>query len=495
MLDGSHIETQQGAGLPPSVRAEDVWRPHPGPQWAFMETDADECLYGGAAGGGKSDALLAEALRDCGHPGFRALLLRRTFPELKMSLIDRSQAIYGGRGTYNASDHTWHFPSGARITFGHVKDELAVHRYQSAAFAYIGFDELTSFTQYQYEYMVSRNRNTSGIFNRMRSATNPGGLGHVWVKKRFIDRLPPYGLKWFVRREDRDIEVEEGTEDARSRQFIPAKVSDNPSLVTADPGYMSRLKALPDRDRRMLLDGRWDVAFEGLVYDEFDITKNVISPFPIPADWMRFRSLDFGWNNPFVCQWWALSPDDELHLYREIYMSHQLVSDLGPQINRLSVTGEIHKGGDKKGAAVEERIIATVADHDAENRAELEVKHGIASVPALKDIRDGISRVSVRMRPTETEDEEGEITTGRPRIFLHRGCTVETDRRLLAAGMPTSTQDEIQVYQYPGPKQNRSPDEVPLDLHNHGMDAMRYMIMLVEAMRTGRTTSLHVEGL
>jgi hypothetical protein len=460
-----------------------------------LETDADECLYGGAAGGGKSDALLAEALRDCDRPGFRALLLRRTFPELKMSLIDRSHALYGGRGIYNEAQHTWNFPSGARITFGHVKDDKAVHRYQSAAFAYIGFDELTSFTQYQYEYMVSRNRNTSGIFNRMRAATNPGGLGHVWVKKRWIDRLDPFELRWFVRRDDRDIEVEEGDEDARSRQFIPAKVSDNPSLMRADPGYMARLKALPDKDRKMLLDGRWDVAFEGLVYDEFDITRNVISPIPIPADWMRFRAIDFGYNNPFVCQWWALSKDDELHLYREIYMSHALVSDLGPEINRLSVTGEIHRGGDKKGEPIAERIVATVADHDAENRAELEVKHAISTVPALKDIRDGISRVSVRMRPTETEDDEGTVTTGKPRIFIHRGCTVALDRRLLAAGLPTSTEDEVQVYQYPGPKESRSPDEVPLDLHNHGMDSMRYMVMLVEAMRTGRTTSRHVEGL
>tara|TARA_Y100000034_G_scaffold122165_1_gene167285 strand:+ start:3617 stop:4963 length:1347 start_codon:yes stop_codon:yes gene_type:complete len=448
-----------------------------------LESDADEILYGGAAGGGKSEALLIEAMRDIAHPEYRGILFRRTYPELSMSLIDRSRDLYGGRGRYNEAQHTWVFPSGARIVFAHIQRELDVKRYQSAAFAFIGFDELTSFTQYQYEYMASRNRNTARLFNRIRSATNPGGVGHSWVKTRFIDRLEPHRVKWFVRRRGADVEVEEGTPNARSRQFIPAKVSDNPSLTDADPGYVARLEALPEKEAQMLLEGRWDVAFEGLVYSEFDSMRNVIDPIPIPKEWMRFRAVDFGYNNPFVCQWWALSPDDELHLYRELYVSHRLVSDLGPEINRLSFTGE----KDKEGEPIKEKIVATVADHDAENRAELEIKHGIKTVPAVKDIREGISRCSVRLR--------ADGTTGKPRILFHRGASVELDRRMLAAGHPTSTQEEIQVYQYPGPKEGRSPDEVPIDLHNHGMDAMRYMVQLVEHMKTGRTRARHEEGL
>lgn len=456
-------------GSPP---AQDEWSPHEGPQWAFLETDADEVLYGGAAGGGKSDALLIEALRDVDHPGYRAVLFRRTYPELAMSLIDRSRTLYQGKGTYNESAHSWIFPSGARITFAHIQRETDAHRYQSAAFAFIGFDELTSFTQYQYEYMLSRNRNTVGLFNRVRAATNPGGIGHAWVKARFIDRLPPYTVKHFVRKGMNDVEVAEGTEFARSRQFIPAKVSDNPSLTTADPQYIARLMALPERDMQMLLEGRWDVAYEGLVYVDFNSMIHVIDGFEPPKnEGMRFRSIDFGWNNPFVAQWWWLNGDDELHLYREIYQSHRLVSDLGPEINRLS------EG---------EQITGTVADHDAENRAELEVKHGIVSAPATKAITEGISAVARRMRIGDN---------GRPRIFFHRGCTIGIDRRMLADGRPTSTVEEIQVYQYPSPKEGRSPDEKPLDLDNHGMDAMRYVVMLVELLRTGRHRSRSQDGL
>jgi len=451
----------------------DEWAPHPGPQWAFLESNADEVLYGGAAGGGKSDALLVEAVRDIDHPGYRGILFRRTFPELNMSLIDRARDLYGDKGRYLEAQHTWVFPSGARVMFAHIQRELDVRRYQSAAFAFIGFDELTSFTQYQYEYMLSRNRNTAGVFNRVRSATNPGGAGHSWVKSRFIDRLAPYTMRWFVRDGAHDVEVGETTKNARSRQFIPARVDDNPSLMEADPGYMARLEALPERERLMLLEGSWSVAHEGLVYMEFRPTIHVIDAFPIPDDWMKFRSIDFGFNNPFVCQWWALSPDDVLHLYREIYMSHQLVSDLGPQINELSKH--------------DKRLVGTVADHDAENRAELEVKHQIASAPAEKTIREGISAVSVRMRP--------DPTTGKPRMVFHRDCTVHLDRRLLAAGLPTSTIEEAGVYTYPGPRDNRSPDELPLDVNNHGMDAMRYMVMLVEKLRTGRHRSRNVEGL
>lgn len=442
------------------------WRPHPGPQTAFLRSTADECLYGGAAGGGKSFALLLEGLRGVENPGYRGLLLRRTFPELRKSLMDQAHKVLGGLATYNVESRTWTFPSGGQLMFGSLRNDREVHRYQSAEFAYIGFDELTSFTQYQYEYMLSRNRNVAGLRNRVRAATNPGGVGHNWVKARFVDKCPPYEKRWFVRDgASGDVVVPERTRNARSRNFIPARVTDNPTLMEADPAYIARLEALPERERRMLLEGRWDVSFEGLVYDNFDTTTHVVDAIELPSDWVRIRSVDFGYNNPLVVQWWALSGDDELVLYRELYATRQLVSQIGPLVRDLSAG---------------ERIVATVADHDAENRAELE-KHGIHTVPARKTIVDGIQACRRRLEP----DRE----RGRPQIYIFRDCTLRRDPHLVAAGRPASTQEEFASYQYAFGASGLSgtgADEIPLDMDNHGMDAMRYAVMFVEEMNAKR---------
>ena len=438
------------------------WRPHPGPQTAFLRSTADECLYGGAAGGGKSFALLLEGLRDCRNPGYRGLLLRRTYPELRKSLMDQAHKILSGLATYNVEHRAWTFPGGGQLMFGALGDDRDVHRYQSAEFAYIGFDELTSFTQYQYEYMLSRNRNIAGLRNRVRAATNPGGVGHNWVKARFIDTCPPYEKRWFLRDGADETVVTADTPRARSRNFIPARVTDNPTLMDADPGYIARLEALPERERRTLLEGRWDISFEGLVYDNFDTTLHVVDAVDLPPDWLRFRSVDFGYNNPLVVQWWALSGDDELILYRELYATRQLVSDIGPLVRDLSAN---------------ERIMTTVADHDAENRAELE-KHGIPTVPAVKKIAEGIQACRRRLEP----DRE----RGLPQIYLLRDCALRRDPHLVAANRPTSTQDEFAVYQYPRDAGGTSIDEIPLDLDNHGMDAMRYAVMHVEQMKARR---------
>ena len=394
------------------------------------------------------------------HPAYRCLLLRRTYPELLMSLIDESKRIYpylrGAAGVYNESNHRWTFPSGSQITFGSCEHETSVFRYQSAQFAAIGFDQLESFTRHQYTYMLSRNRNLVGLPNQIRATANPGGPGGPWVKRRFIDALSPYQTRWFAG----DHEVPRGTRYARSRQFIPARVTDNPQLMASDPGYVARLMALPARERAQLLDGRWDMITEGVVYDTFDSTVHVVEPFDIPSDWRRIRAIDFGYNNPFVCQWWAINHDREMFLYREIYEPERLVSELGPEIKAL--TGK-------------ERIAFTVADHDAENRAELN-RQGIPTVPAIKAIRAGIQEVTQRMqiRPH-----------GRARIYIMRGCTVpwRTAKTLYDPDYPRSTSDEFGVYRWPDSRENRAEGEEPIDQHNHGMDTMRYACMALARPR------------
>lgn len=272
------------------------WKPNPGPQEAFMASPAYEVLYGGAAGGGKSEALLVEALRYVHVRDYRAILMRRTFPELERSLIERSRILYPGlQGQYRTQQRRWHFPSGATITFGHMESSRDQYKYQSAEFAFIGFDELTSFEESQYLYLFSRARTTARQANgqavpvRIRAATNPGGVGHDWVKARFIDPLSPLEIGYFVRENDVDQRVNNGQVGALSRQFIPATVADNPILMDVDPAYEQRLQALPLIERERLLHGNWDIAPTGNVFKApwFQIVQGA----PANLRWVRYWDL------------------------------------------------------------------------------------------------------------------------------------------------------------------------------------------------------------
>lgn len=247
-----------------------AWAASPGPQTNFLQCPANECLYGGAAGGGKSDALLAEALRQVVNPEYRALLLRRTFPELEQAkgLIDRSKQLYPHLGaTYSETRHRWIFPSGAMVDFGHMQRKDDRYKYQGSEYGFIGFDELTHFTEDQYLYLFSRCRAAegSGLRCYMRAGTNPGGVGHEWVKKRWgawLDKdhpnpADPGEIRWYARIDDTDQEVLRSHPEAKSRTFIPAKVSDNPYLAGTD--YATNLQMLPLVERLRLLAGDWDV--------------------------------------------------------------------------------------------------------------------------------------------------------------------------------------------------------------------------------------------
>ena len=172
---------------------ETIWKPQ-AKQAIFMSRREDEALFGGAAGGGKSDALVVEALRQVKFPHYRALILRKTFPDLS-ELIDKSMSYYRRAypaAEYNDSKHVWTFPSGAKIYFGSLSDKKAKYKYQGKAFDYIAFDELTHFEYDDYMYLLSRNRaNGSGTRRYMRATANPGGIGHIWVKEPFISPAPP----------------------------------------------------------------------------------------------------------------------------------------------------------------------------------------------------------------------------------------------------------------------------------------------------------------
>lgn len=304
-----------------------VWQPQP-KQAAFMARPEYECLYGGAAGGGKSDALLAEALRQVHIPHYRAIIFRKTYPQLS-ELIDRSRAIYGPafpRARYNQTEHCWTFPGGAKIYFGsmqYTKDRI---NYQGKRYDFIAFDELTHFTWDEYSYMFSRNR-PSGPGTRvyMRASTNPGGIGHGWVKDRFITAAPP-----LTPVED-NYEVPDPSgrliKLRRRRIFVPSTVFDNQELLRNDPNYLANLAMLPEAERNALLYGSWD-SFDGQVFREwrndprhYDDQRwtHVINPFPIPKHWRIYRGFDFGYAKPFSVGWFAVDEDGRIYHIKEYY--------------------------------------------------------------------------------------------------------------------------------------------------------------------------------
>jgi predicted phage terminase large subunit-like protein len=254
-----------------SLPGDVEWRPNPGPQERFLACPAFEVCYGGAAGGGKSAAILMGATRYIHIPQYRALILRRTIPELKRSLIPRSQEVYRGLGgVYLSTDKVWTFPSGAVIQFGSIEHSDDALKFKSDEYQYIGWDELTSFEEQQYTFMFSRLRSAHGIPLRVRAATNPGDVGHEWVLKRFAPWLYPEaegeykGVRaasgerlYYTRDERTGLEkwCDKGTPNAKARAFFKAFLSDNPHL--AGTGYDLSLDELDPVTRAQQKFGNW----------------------------------------------------------------------------------------------------------------------------------------------------------------------------------------------------------------------------------------------
>ena len=303
-----------------------IWQPQP-KQVQFMQRPEFEALYGGSAGGGKSDALVAEALRQVQFPYYKGLILRKSYPQLS-ELIDKSLLIYPRAvpgAKYVSTSHTWIFPSGAKIRFGSLHHSNSKYDYQGQAFDYIAFDELTQFAFDEYMYLISRCRpNGPGTRCYVRATANPGGIGHGWVKERFIDAAPP-----MTPVED-DIVVEDTkgrkVTIRRSRIFVPATVFDNKVLLTHDPNYIATLGMLPEAEKQALLYGDWN-SFSGQVFkivndpEHYDDRRwtHVVNPFPIPETWPIIRGMDWGYSRPFSVGWYSVAPGGVLYRIRELY--------------------------------------------------------------------------------------------------------------------------------------------------------------------------------
>ena len=304
-----------------------VWMPQPR-QAAFLARWEYEALYGGAAGGGKSDALLAEALRQVDIPHYRGIIFRKTVPQLS-ELIDRSAEIYKPafpRAKYNDNKHCWTFPSGAKLFFGNMQHAKDRTNYQGKRYDFIAFDEVTHFTWDEYSYLFSRNRpNGPGTRCYVRAAGNPGGIGHGWVKERFITPVAPMHTIW----NEVKIRFPDGREETvkRSRIFVPSRVFDNQKLLENNPDYVANLAMLPESERQALLEGSWDT-FAGQVFTEWRndpdhyedrVNTHVIRPFLVPPDWRIWRSFDWGYAKPFSVGWYAVDFDRRMYRIREFY--------------------------------------------------------------------------------------------------------------------------------------------------------------------------------
>ena len=314
-------------------------------QAMFHASKANEILYGGAAGGGKTKALIMDALFRClTFPNTTAVIFRRTYQELEDTDIKEALASYPEKlATYNAGRHEFKLANGSKILFRHCENEADRFKYSGIEIQFLYFDELTSFEQVVYDFIKTRLRakKSLGVVPIVRSASNPGNIGHGWVKKMFVDAGPYMSIQ------EQEIYSETLHKSRIIRtQYIPALAMENP-FITED--YIFELEQKPEALKKALLNGDWD-SFEGQVFKEFVNDPNhykdrkwthVIEPFDIPLDWPRFFSFDHGYSRPFSCQWWAMDYQGRAYLYKEWYGCKPKQANVGLELTPVQIADGI----------------------------------------------------------------------------------------------------------------------------------------------------------
>ena len=435
---------------------EVVFKPNPGPQSEFLSASEREVLYGGSAGGGKSYAMLADPLHGLNDPNFSGLLVRHTTEELR-ELIQKSQELYpraipGIKWSERKSQ--WTSPQGGRLWMSYLDKDTDVTRYQGQAFNWIGFDELTQWSSpYAWDYMRSRLRSahskTLGLY--MRGTTNPGGSGHSWVKKMFIDPAPANKSYWATNVETGEtIRYPAGHSKAGEplfkRRFIPASLFDNPYLAESGD-YEAMLLSLPEHQRKQLLEGNWDVN-EGAAFPEFNRAIHVVDDFKIPSNWTRFRACDYGYGSYTGVIWFAVAPDEQLIVYRELYCSKVTASDLADMVmDAESGDGTIRYG-----------VLDSSLWH---NRGD--------TGPSLAE---QMNQKGCRWRPSDRS--RGSRVSGKNEI--HRRLQVDefTEKpRIVFMASCTNTITQLPAI----PLDKRNPEDVDTNSEDHLYDALRYGIM------------------
>jgi PBSX family phage terminase large subunit len=322
----------------------------------------------------------------------------------------------------------YHYPNGSEVVLGGLDKPSKV---MSTEYDLIYVQEAIEVYENAWESLTTRLRNNVVPFQQLIADTNPDSPRH-WLYQRCS---------------------------SGSTAMLESRHEDNPTLWDRERGrwtptgieYIARLDRLTGPRKDRLGTGKW-VQAEGVVYDGWDAAVHLIDRFDIPPDWRRIRSIDFGFTNPFVCQWWAIDPDGRMYLYRELYHTKRTVKVHAEQIKKLS------EG---------ERYESTIADHDAEDRATL-LENGIPTVAAKKAITVGREAIEERLK---------DAGDGKRRLYVFRDSLVERDEALFEGGLPCSFADEIDLYSWPKGADGKAIKEVPVDKDNHSMDAMRYAAM------------------
>jgi len=434
---GNVLEAPELNALPAALAQEAqedvIFKANEGPQEDFLAASETDVLYGGAAGGGKSYAMLVDPLRYAHRAAHRGLIIRRSMPELR-ELIDKSRELYPKAFPgckYKEVEKLWNFPSGAKIEFGFLERDADVYRYQGQAYSWIGFDEITHLpTEFSWNYLASRLRTTdSEIVPYMRCTANPGGIGATWVKKRYIDPQPA----------NTSFEGADGL----TRKFIPARLQDNPFLAH-DGRYEKMLNALPPTQRQQLLDGNWDVA-EGAAFTEFNPIDHVITPFELPLHWERTKGIDYGYASESACVWGAVDPSDgTLIIYRELYKKGLLGTELADMLTNMEMGDPFSVGG--------------VLDTACWSRT------GTTG----PTVGETLQRAGHKLRRADKNRIQGKIQiheylkitqSGRPRIQIFNTC-------------PNLIRELQSI-----PLDKSNPEDVNTHAPDHAYDALRYLIM------------------
>ena len=397
-------------------------------QVEFFKARERFIAYGGARGGGKSWAVRKKAwLLALFYAGIRILLVRRTFPELRENHILPLMNDLNGIAQYKESEKAFLFPNTSRLKLGYCDTEADVLQYQGQEYDIIFIDEATQFTEYQFQTLTACLRGANGLPKRMYLTCNPGGVGHAWVKRLFIDR------------------EYRGAERAQDYRFIPAKVYDNRALLAQDTGYMRMLENLPGDLKKAWLDGDWNI-FAGQYFKDFRADIHVMRPFPLPDDWQRYVSMDYG-RDMFACYFIAVDGQNRAYVYREIYQSGLLASEAAKRLKEVT----------------QEPIDQYYAPPDLWNRhadtgkstAEIFYEHGIMLTKVSNDRVQGWYDLLEWLKPIP--DEQGH-TIAALRIF---DCCPNLIRTL-----PAVQADE------------RRPNDVAKEPHEltHAPDALRYFV-------------------
>lgn len=399
-----------------------------GAQQVLFDTRNRETVVAGPAETGKTYGCLEYVhwlLQT--YPRAQGVMVRKTYAALVASALVTYKRIIANDPlvkAYGGEKPEWfQYANGSRLWVTGLDNAGKVLSSERDFFYVNQAEELT---EEEWEFLTMRATGRGAVmpYTRVFADCNPGPPMH-WIKTR------------------------------ANVTILESRHQDNPTLYTESGELtaqgvrtMEVLDALTGVRYQRYRLGKW-VQAEGTVYEQYDRAIHLIDPFKIPANWVRMRSIDFGFTNPFVCQWWAIDPDGRMYLYRELYRTQRIVKDHAAEIKRLS------EG---------ERYLTTVADHDSEDRATLR-ELGVDTAAAYKDVKRGIEAVQDRLKAAGD---------GKPRLFIMRGALVDADPELLAKKKPTCTEQEFEVYVWAKDRNGKPNKEEPVKEFDHGMDTMRY---------------------